>query len=79
MWTAAGTRTLDEGRLQEALTLLERATRVNDRYAPAYYQMGRALQRLGRDNEARRAFEKAAELNPGLVPPSGPGSPDPRH
>ena len=29
---------------------------ASDRYAPAYYQMGRALQRLGRDREAREAF-----------------------
>jgi tetratricopeptide (TPR) repeat protein len=79
MWTAAGTRKLDGGDLAGALELFERATAVNDRYAPAYYQMGRTLQGLGRPDAARRAFSKAAELNPSLVRPRNPGMRDAPH
>jgi tetratricopeptide (TPR) repeat protein len=69
VWTAVGTQKLDAGDAAEALDLFRRATGVSDQYAPAYYQMGRALQRLGKDKEAREAFSRAAALNPGLVPP----------
>ena len=67
--TAVGTRKLDAGDLAGALDVFRRAVAASDRYAPAYYQMGRALQGLGRDREAREAFARASALNPGLVPP----------
>jgi tetratricopeptide (TPR) repeat protein len=60
MWTAAGTQKLDSGDLDGALVLFQRATARNDVYAPAYYQMGRALESLGQHESARRAFAKAA-------------------
>jgi tetratricopeptide (TPR) repeat protein len=69
VWTTVGTQKLDAGDAAEALDLFRRATGVSDQYAPAYYQMGRALQRLGKDREAREAFSRAAALNPGLVAP----------
>jgi tetratricopeptide (TPR) repeat protein len=72
MWTAAGTRKLDSGDLAGALELFERATAVNDTYAPAHYQLGRTLQRLGQHEASRRAFARAAALNPSLVPPREP-------
>jgi len=72
MWTAAGTHKLDSGDLGGALELFERATAVNDTYAPAHYQMGRTLQRLGRYEASRRAFARAAALNPSLVAPRDP-------
>ena len=72
MWTAAGTRKLDSGDLAGALELFERATALNDTYAPAHYQLGRTLQRLGQHEASRRAFARAAALNPSLVPPREP-------
>ncbi|HMI44343.1 MAG TPA: tetratricopeptide repeat protein, partial [Gemmatimonadaceae bacterium] len=72
MWTAAGTHKLDSGDLGGALELFERAIAVSDSYAPAHYQMGRTLQRLGRYEASRRAFARAAALNPSLVAPREP-------
>jgi tetratricopeptide (TPR) repeat protein len=69
MWTAAGTQKLDGGDAPGAADLFERAIKVNDRYAPAYYQLGRALQHLNQPAAARRAFATAAALNPSLVAP----------
>jgi hypothetical protein len=40
-------------------------------YAPAHYQLGRALRRLGQDEAARAAFTRAYSLNPSLIPPAG--------
>jgi tetratricopeptide (TPR) repeat protein len=77
MWTAAGTQKLDRGDLAGALDLFRRATAVNPAYAPAHYQMGRALQALGRAEEARQAFARAAALNPGLAAPRPPEAPQP--
>ena len=72
MWTAAGTQQLDAGDAAGAAGLFERAVTVDDRYAPAYYQLGRALLRLGKDDDARRAFATASALNPSLVAPRSP-------
>ena len=72
MWTAAGTQQLDAGDAGAAADLFARAVKVDDRYAPAYYQLGRALQRLGKDDDARRAFATASALNPSLVAPRAP-------
>jgi len=69
VWTTVGTQKLDAGDASAAVDLFRRATGISDQYAPAYYQMGRALQRLGKDREAREAFSRAEALNPGLVPP----------
>jgi tetratricopeptide (TPR) repeat protein len=75
MWTSAGTEKFNRGDLTGALALFQRATTASDHYAPAFYQMGRALQGLGQPDAARRAFAKASELNPSLVPPSVPKRP----
>src|SRR5207244_9355009 len=69
VWTAVGTRQFDEGDPSAAIESLHRAIGVLESYAPAHYQMGRALQRLNRTNEARAAFARARQLNPSLVPP----------
>jgi Flp pilus assembly protein TadD len=63
---SVGTAKLDAGDLTSALDLFRRATTVSTRYAPAYYQMGRTLERLGRTREAADAFARAAALNPSL-------------
>jgi len=67
--TYVGIQKLDAGEPASALEHFVRATRVFESYAPAHYQMGRALQRLGRPDESRAAFARAQQLNPALVPP----------
>lgn len=69
VWTAVGVQKLDDGEAQAALDLFRRAIAASDQYAPAFYQMGRALQRLGKAQEAREAFSRAAALNPALAGP----------
>jgi tetratricopeptide (TPR) repeat protein len=71
VWTAVGTQKLDSGDLSRALDCFRRATIVFEAYAPAHYQMGRALERLGRHDAAKAAFARAQHLNPSLVPPRG--------
>jgi superkiller protein 3 len=67
--TAVGAAKFDAGDFNGALNLFRRATEASDRYAPAFYQMGRALQQLGQDRAAREAFARAATLNPSLSVP----------
>jgi len=69
VWTAVGTRQFDEGNPATAVESFRRAIGVLESYAPAHYQMGRALQRLNRPDAARAAFARARQLNPSLVPP----------
>jgi protein O-GlcNAc transferase len=68
--TAVGAGRLASGDAPGALVAFERATSVLEDYAPAHYQRGLVLERIGRVAEARAAFARAAQLNPGLVPPS---------
>jgi tetratricopeptide (TPR) repeat protein len=67
--TAVGIQKLEAGDLTGALDQFQAATKAFDRYAPAHYQLGRVLQRLGQTKAARAAFARAAALNPSLVPP----------
>ena len=64
--TAVGAAKFDAGDFTGAVNLFRRATEASDRYAPAFYQLGRALQQLGQDRAAREAFARAAALNPSL-------------
>ena len=68
IWTSVGTARLDAADFTGAVDLFRRAVAIRGDYAPAYYQMGRALQQLGRAAESRAAFAKAAALNPSLIP-----------
>jgi tetratricopeptide (TPR) repeat protein len=72
VWTAVGSRTLESGDLTGALDQFRRATAIFEEYAPAHFQIGLVLRRLGQSQAADAAFHRAAQLNPGLVPPSGP-------
>ncbi|HMF61259.1 MAG TPA: tetratricopeptide repeat protein [Vicinamibacterales bacterium] len=72
VWTAVGSRTLESGDLTGALDQFRRATAVFDGYAPAHFQIGLVLRRLGQSEAADAAFHRAAQLNPGLVAPTGP-------
>ena len=69
VWTAVGTERLEAGDSIAALDCFRRATEIFEPYAPAHYQMGRALQQLGQAVAARAAFTRAQQLNPNLVPP----------
>jgi tetratricopeptide (TPR) repeat protein len=69
IWTSVGIQKLGAGDLTGALGLFRRATEVYEAYAPAHYQMGLVLQRLGQNEAARWAFARAKALNPSLLPP----------
>ena len=69
VWTSVGTMRLDAGQVVEAVDCFRRATTIFEAYAPAHYQLGRALSRLGEHDAARSAFERARQLNPILTPP----------
>ena len=70
-WTSVGATKLDAGDAAGALDAFRRASASLDTYAPAHYQAGLALRRLGRQEEAAAAFGRARQLNPALVPPGG--------
>jgi protein O-GlcNAc transferase len=67
--TAVGVEQFARGALTEALATFQKATAVLNSYAPAFYQMGRTLDALGRASEARQAFARAEALNPSLRVP----------
>lgn len=67
--TAVGVSRLDAGDADGARERFAAAVAVSPGYAPAFYHLGRALQRLDRIDEARAAFTKAQALNPSLVSP----------
>jgi len=69
VWTAVGIRTLESGDLLRALDQFRRATALFEAYAPAHFQIGLVLRRLGEPDAARAAFARATQLNPGLIPP----------
>ena len=69
VWTAVGTAELDGGDPKAAVARFRRAIDVFDDYAPAHYQLARALQRIGDTAAAKASFARARQLNPSLVPP----------
>jgi tetratricopeptide (TPR) repeat protein len=70
-WTAVGIARLDAGDPAQAAERFRRALSIFEAYAPAHYQLGRALERLGQPEAARAAFARARQLNPSLVHPGG--------
>ena len=50
-----------------ALDAFRRALAIRGTYAPAHFQMGRALERLGDAEAADGAYARARQLNPHLV------------
>jgi tetratricopeptide (TPR) repeat protein len=67
--TAAGVQKLDGGDASGAAQCFRQAIEAFEGFAPAHYQLGRALDRLGRPDAARAEFARARQLNPALVPP----------
>ena len=72
VWTATGTEKFERGDAEGAIHHFRRAITVFEPYAPAHYQLGRALQKLHRLDAARAAFYRAQQLNSSLVPPPDP-------
>jgi tetratricopeptide (TPR) repeat protein len=66
-WTAVGIARLDANDAAVAAERFRRAIASLETYAPAHYQLGRALERLGDEAGARRAFARAQQLNPSLA------------
>lgn len=69
VWTSMGTLRLEQGEALSALDAFRRAIGLLEAYAPAHFQMGRALDRLGDREAADGAYARAQALNPRLVPP----------
>jgi Tfp pilus assembly protein PilF len=69
VWTSLGTERLERGDAIAALDAFRRASAISNSYAPAYFQMGRALDRLGEPEAADGAYAKARALNPHLIAP----------
>jgi len=65
-WTAVGIARLDAGDPAQAAERFRRALAILETYAPAHYQLGRALERLGQADAAGAAFARARQLNPSL-------------
>jgi len=62
--TIQGELYINAERYKEAVDVLEKSIEKNPKSARARYVYGRALLLLGRDNEAKKQFEKAIELEP---------------
>jgi tetratricopeptide (TPR) repeat protein len=69
--TAVGIARLDGNDAAAAAEQFRRAIAKVETYAPAHYQLGRALERLGQHGAARVAFLRAYALNRNLLPPGG--------
>ncbi len=74
VWTSLGTARLEQGDALAALDAFRKALAVHDRYAPAHFQIGRALDRLGHVDAADGAYARARAINPHLVAPPRPGA-----
>jgi tetratricopeptide (TPR) repeat protein len=72
VWTSVGIQKAQDGDLLTAVDNFRRATAAFDGYAPAHYQLGLVLDRLGQHDAAQSAFARARALNPSLVPPRAP-------
>jgi Flp pilus assembly protein TadD len=60
---------LKDGETAAAMEFFERALKLDPAYAPAHYQKGLALLRLGKKDEAQVAFTEAQKLDRRLRPP----------
>jgi protein O-GlcNAc transferase len=69
VWTSVGIGKAGSGDLLGALDCYRRATSAYETYAPAHYQLGLVLDRMGQHDASRAAFDRARQLNPSLVSP----------
>jgi len=63
--SAIGSANLKLGRLGQAETILRRATEKDDRFVPAWNNLGVVLMETGQVGEARRVFQTAFALDSG--------------
>lgn len=66
--SALGSANLRLGRLGQAERLLRRAIEADDRFAPAWNNLGVVLMETNRAGEARRVFQTAFALDSGASP-----------
>ncbi len=55
---------VNDGKIDEGKTILEKALKTDEAYTPCYYYAGFACGKQGKLDEARRMFDEAARLNP---------------
>ena len=60
-----GIKVAQKGLWQAATAQWERAVRIDDTYGQAWNNLAIGYEQLGRFDEARKAYEKALELEPG--------------
>ncbi|HZR56879.1 MAG TPA: tetratricopeptide repeat protein, partial [Terriglobales bacterium] len=68
--TNSGRHLLEVGDLEGAISQFRSAINSKPDYAPAHYQLARALQRKGDVKQATEEFQKASQLDPHFIPPS---------
>jgi tetratricopeptide (TPR) repeat protein len=68
--TNSGKRLLSVGDVDGAITQFRSAIQSEPGYAAAHYQLGLALNQKGEKDEAKKEFQRAAELDPHLTPPA---------
>jgi Flp pilus assembly protein TadD len=59
-----GIQVAQKGLWRDATLRFERATKIDPAYAAAWNNLGIGYEQLGRFDEARKAYEKALELEP---------------
>ena len=59
-----GTLLLQQNKAEQAISLLEKACRLDPKLEAAHFQRGKALAQLGRGKEADEAFESSFALSP---------------
>jgi tetratricopeptide (TPR) repeat protein len=67
--TNSGKRLLAADDVDGAIAQFRSAINSEPNYAAAHYQLALALSRQGHKDEAKKEFQKAAELDPSLIPP----------
>ena len=66
---------LQEGRFADAVPLLIKASAAEPSSSAIQYSLGLAYQGLGKQEEAKRCFDEARRLAPGLPPVPNPSMP----
>jgi tetratricopeptide (TPR) repeat protein len=67
--TNSGKRLLGAGDVDGAIVQFRSAIVSEPNYAAAHYQLALALNQKGQKDDARKEFQRAAELDPHLTPP----------
>jgi tetratricopeptide (TPR) repeat protein len=64
---SAGTGHMVAGRLEDALTSLDKAISIDPRYTAGWCNRAVVLERLGRNEDAAKSYERALEIEPGAA------------